>query len=122
MAESLCQQSDTHEQRSENRSQSRGGNAESEKRLVERDPMRFSPRDGENSYWRTSMQAVANNDLILTDLSSFKQLAGLQKDISHAGFYQQALSELVRGLHGKQTFTELGDRLVALVRHAHGVR
>ena len=68
------------------------------------------------------MQAAANSNLILTDLSSFKRLAGLQKDISHAAFYQQVLSELIRGVYRKQTFTELGDRLVALLRHAYALR
>jgi len=68
------------------------------------------------------MQAAASSNLILTDLSSFKQLAGLQKDISHAGFYQQVLSELIRGIHRKQTLTELGDGLVALAEHAYGRR
>jgi tetratricopeptide (TPR) repeat protein len=81
----------------------------------------FSPRDGENTNGRISMQAAANSNLILTDLSSFKWLAGLQKDISHAAFYQQVLSELIRGAYRKQTFPELGNRLVALADHAYGV-
>ena len=68
------------------------------------------------------MQAAANSNLILTDLSSFKRLAGLQKDISHAAFYQHVLSELIRGVHRKQTFTELGNNLVALAEHAYGLR
>jgi tetratricopeptide (TPR) repeat protein len=68
------------------------------------------------------MQAAANSNLILTDLSSFKRLAGLPKHISHAAFYQQVLSELIRGVYRKQTVTELGNRLVALVRHAYALR
>jgi hypothetical protein len=48
--------------------------------------------------------------------------AELQKQFSHGGFYQQTISRLIGGVHSKQTFTELGNRLVALVRHAYGVR
>jgi tetratricopeptide (TPR) repeat protein len=69
-----------------------------------------------------NMQAAANSNLILTDLSPFKQLAGLHQDISHSAFYQQVLSKLIKGVYRKQTFTELGDRLVALAEHAYSLR
>jgi len=75
-----------------------------------------------NLNGRANMQASANSNLILTELSSFKRLAGLHQDISHSAFYQQVLSKLVKGVYRKETFTELGDRLVALVRHAYAFR
>ena len=68
------------------------------------------------------MQAAANTNLVITDLSSFKQLAGLQKDISHGGFYQQIISELMSGVFAEQIFTRLGNRLAALADHAYGLR
>jgi tetratricopeptide (TPR) repeat protein len=81
----------------------------------------LSPRDGEKTNGRISMQTAASSNLVLTDLSSFKQLAGLQKDISHAEFYQQILSGLIRGVYRNQIFTQLGNRLVALADHAYGL-
>jgi tetratricopeptide (TPR) repeat protein len=68
------------------------------------------------------MQAAANNNLILTDLSSFKRLAALPKEISHSTFYQQIISGLIRGVYRKQTFSELGNSLVTLADHAYGLR
>ena len=68
------------------------------------------------------MQTAASSNLVLTDFSSFSGYGELQKQISHGGFYQQVLPGLVRGVYGKQTLTELGNRLVALIRHAYGVR
>jgi tetratricopeptide (TPR) repeat protein len=82
----------------------------------------LSPRDGENTNGRMNMQAAANSNLILTDLSSFKRLAGLQKDLSHGAFYQQVLSELIRGVYRKQTISELGNSLVALAEHTYDLR
>ena len=68
------------------------------------------------------MQAAANSNLILTDLSSFKRLAELQKDISHGGFYQQIISELISGVYSEQIFTHLRNGLAALAEHAYGLR
>jgi len=68
------------------------------------------------------MKALANNNPILTDLSSFERLAALQKDISHSTFYQQIISGLISGVYRNQTFSQLGDRLVALADHAYGLR
>jgi tetratricopeptide (TPR) repeat protein len=68
------------------------------------------------------MQAVADNNLILTELSSFKRLAGLQKDFRQSAFYRKVLSELIRGVYRKQTFSELGNSLVTLADHAYGLR
>ena len=68
------------------------------------------------------MQASANSNLILTDLSSFKPLAGLHKDISHAAFHYQIISELMRGVYRKQTFSQLGNTLVALAQHSYSLR
>jgi tetratricopeptide (TPR) repeat protein len=68
------------------------------------------------------MQAVADNSLILTELSSFKRLAGLQKDFRQSAFYRRVLSELIRGVYRKQAFSELGNSLVKLADHAYDLR
>jgi tetratricopeptide (TPR) repeat protein len=71
---------------------------------------------------RVNMQASANSNPILTDLSSFKWLAGLQKDFRQSAFYRKVLSELIRGVYRKQSFSELGNSLVTLADHAYGLR
>ncbi|HTG17853.1 MAG TPA: hypothetical protein VK747_21575 [Blastocatellia bacterium] len=68
------------------------------------------------------MQALANNNPILTDLSSFERLAALQKDISHSTFYQQIISGLISGAYRKQTLSKLGDRLVASAELTYSLR
>jgi tetratricopeptide (TPR) repeat protein len=68
------------------------------------------------------MQALANNNPILTDLSSFERLAALQKDISHPMFYQQIISGLISGVYRKQTLSQLGDRLVASAELTYSLR
>jgi tetratricopeptide (TPR) repeat protein len=68
------------------------------------------------------MQTAASSNLVLTDLSSFSRRGELQRQLSHGGFYQQIISGLIRGAYSTQTFTELGNRLVALVRHAYSLR
>ncbi|MEK6304665.1 MAG: hypothetical protein AABO41_28615, partial [Acidobacteriota bacterium] len=68
------------------------------------------------------MHAAASNSLVLTDVSSLKWLAGSREAISHGGFYQVIASELVRGVHEKQVFRCLGDRLVVLSEQAHAFR
>ena len=62
----------------------------------------LSHGEAENQSGRASMQTAAKISLVLTDSSSFEQLAGLQKVIRHAGFYQQIISGLVKGIHTKR--------------------
>ena len=67
------------------------------------------------------MQAIANNNLVLTDFSSFG-LAESQATISDGGFYQRIASYLIGAVHKEQVFRELGDRLVVLAEHSHAFR
>ena len=75
-----------------------------------------------NLNGRANMQASANSNLILTELSSFNRLAGTQKDFRQSAFYRKVLSELIRGVYRKETFSELGNCLVTLADHAYGLR
>ena len=75
-----------------------------------------------NLNGRINMQASANSNLILTGLSSFKRLDGPQKNFRQSAFYRKVLSELIRGVYRKETFSELGNCLVTLADHAYGLR
>jgi hypothetical protein len=76
----------------------------------------------EYTIGRMSMQTAANNNLVLTDISSLKRLADVKNAISYGGFYQQIISGLIKGVYSKQVFTDFGDRLVALAEHAYCFR
>ena len=60
--------------------------------------------------------------LVLTGFSSLKRFADSLESISHPGFYQQLASDLVTGVHNKQVFAELGDRLVMLAEQSYAFR
>ena len=77
---------------------------------------------GEKTNGRVSMQPTANNNLVLTDFSSFGPLADLPKTVSSGGFYQRIASQLIGVVHKEQFFRELGDRLVVLAEHSHVFR
>jgi hypothetical protein len=68
------------------------------------------------------MQIVAKNNRVLTELPSLNVLAELQKQSSHAEFYQQIASGLIKGLYTKQVFTDLGNRLIVTAEHAYRFR
>lgn len=68
------------------------------------------------------MQPAANSSLVLTDLSSLKRFADSQAAISYSGFYQLIAPGLIRSVHKKKVFRELGDRLIMLAEHAHAFR
>jgi hypothetical protein len=69
------------------------------------------------------MQTAANNNLVLTDSSSFGLLADLQAAISKGAFYQRIASHLIiRCAHKEQFFRELGDKLVLSAEHSHAFR
>jgi hypothetical protein len=68
------------------------------------------------------MQTTANSNLVLTDFSSLKRFADLKTAISYGGFYQQVASELVKGIHTRQFLSDMGEKLVDFVEHAHAFR
>ena len=68
------------------------------------------------------MQTTARNKLFLTELPSLDMLADLQKQSSHAEFYQQIVKGLIKGLYTKQVFTDLGNRLIVTAEHAFRLR
>jgi hypothetical protein len=82
----------------------------------------LSSGEAENQSGRMSMQTAANNNLVLTDFSSFRRFADSQGAISYGGFYQQLASELVKGAYKEHVSRELGDRLVVLAEQAHAFR
>jgi tetratricopeptide (TPR) repeat protein len=68
------------------------------------------------------MQTAANNNLVLTDSSSFGLFADSQAAISIGEFYQRIASHLIRCVHKDQFLRELGDRLVVAAEHSHAFR
>ena len=64
------------------------------------------------------MQTAAKINLVLTDSSSLKRFADSETTISYGGFYQLIASGLATGVHKRQVFRELGDRLVMLAEQA----
>lgn len=74
----------------------------------------LSAEEAENNNGRMSMQTAANNNLVLTDLSSFKRFADLNAAMSYSGLYQFGASHLITGLYSRQVADYLGCRLVEL--------
>ena len=74
----------------------------------------LSAEEAENNNGRMSMQTAANNNLVLTDLSSFKRFADLNAAMSYSGLYQFGASHLITGLYSRQVADYLGCRLVVL--------
>jgi tetratricopeptide (TPR) repeat protein len=85
-------------------------------------PVSLSLLNGEKTNGRMSMLTAANNNLILIDHSSLKGFAESQEEISYARFYQLIAPVLTRSRFEEQALMRLGDRLVALVEHAHAFR
>lgn len=68
------------------------------------------------------MQTVAKSNLVLTEFSSFKWLAELQKQISHAGFYQQFTSRLFKGGYNRQIYRKVAEELADLAHNTYNLR
>ena len=68
------------------------------------------------------MQTAANNNLVLTNVSSFTRFADSLRIVSHGGFYQLIASELIISVHTGRALLALGDRLVVLAERAHAFR
>ena len=68
------------------------------------------------------MQIVTRNNLVLTEFPSLNGLAELQKQTSHAEFYQHFAQGLVKGVYTTQTLTRLSDKLIALAYQAYSLR
>ena len=68
------------------------------------------------------MRRAANKSLIFTNLSSLKRFTETQSRLGDASLYQYVGVQLVRGVHSKRLFTDLGDKLIALAEQAYGLR
>jgi len=68
------------------------------------------------------MQTAANNNLLLTVFSSFKQLADSPTAIRLGGFYQQMAEELIKERYKKQALGSLAPKLIALAHRAYTFR
>jgi len=68
------------------------------------------------------MQTAANNNLVLTGFSSFKQLAELPTAVRRGEFYQQVAEELINVVHTTQALNSLGRRLVSLAHYSYTFR
>ena len=82
----------------------------------------LSPKKGEDQKGIVKMQTAAKSNLVLTEFPSLSWLAELQKQTSHAEFYQHIAKGLIKGTYTKQIFTELGNSLIALAEHAYRLR
>lgn len=68
------------------------------------------------------MQTAARKSLFLTDCTSIELLTGLPKAVRQSEFYQQSIKALIKGTYRKESFIELGRRLVALADRAYTFR
>ena len=84
--------------------------------------MSLSPLEGENHIGSASMQKAASSNLVLTDLSSFKRLAELEKRVSHAGLYQGIARARIRDFHTERALTYLATKLAFIGDYAYSIR
>jgi tetratricopeptide (TPR) repeat protein len=82
----------------------------------------LSPNAGEDQKGIVKMQTAAKSNLVLTEFPSLDWLAELQKQASHAEFYQQFAQGLVKGLYTKGVLSKLSERLIALAHQAYTLR
>ena len=68
------------------------------------------------------MQTAARSNLFLTDFPSFGILAGVHTATKYGEFYQHLLSELRKGIHNKQFFLRLAQRIVDVADQAYTIR
>lgn len=81
----------------------------------------LSPFQSDDHVGSTSIQTAASNNLILTDVFSFKRLAELER-LSHAGLYQGIHRTLIRTFHTNRALTDIGTSLSGVADHAHILR
>ena len=84
--------------------------------------MSLSPFEGEKHIGSASIQTAASKSLILTDFSSFKRLAELEKRVSYGGLYQASVQTLSRGLQSNQALADFATRLASMADHAYLIR
>ena len=84
--------------------------------------MNLSPVESENHIGTTSKHTAATSNLVLTDSSSFRRLAELEKRVSHAGLYQGIAQTLIRGFHTERALTDLATKLASVGDHAYSIR
>ena len=84
--------------------------------------MSLSPIEGENHIGSASMQKAASSNLVLTDFSSFKRLAELEKRVSHAGLYQGIARAHIRDFHTERALTDLASKLASVGDYAYSIR
>ena len=68
------------------------------------------------------MQTAAKINRFLIDIFSFSKEACSQGVISPSEFYQQIVSELIKGVYRKQTLIDAADRLITLADNAYAFR
>ncbi len=68
------------------------------------------------------MQTAARDSLLLTECSSLKELAGVPPANDHGKFYQHIISSMRKSAYSSIYFSDLGNRLIGLVRHAYRLR
>ncbi len=68
------------------------------------------------------MQTAARDNFLLTGFSSLKELAGVPPANDRGRFYQYIVSSLRKTAYTSISFSELGNRLIGLVRHAYRLR
>lgn len=82
----------------------------------------LSPKEGEDHRGRKKMQTAAKSSFVLTETSSLEMLNGLPKASRQGEFYQQITEAIIKGTYKKQSFIELGNRLVAVADRAYALR
>lgn len=84
--------------------------------------MSLSPLEIEKHIGNASMQTAASSNLIFTNFSSFKRLAEVEKQISHAGLYQGIAQALIRTFNADRSLGDFATRLVAVADNAYLMR
>jgi tetratricopeptide (TPR) repeat protein len=82
------------------------------------------PKEGRDHMGREKMHTAAKSNLVFTENFSLdlEMLTGLPKASRQAEFYQQITRSLIKGAYKKQSFIELGNRLVAVADRAYALR
>lgn len=81
-----------------------------------------STLEAENSIGSANMQSVANNNLVLTILSSYKRLSGPEVRPSQTRLYQGICRTLIKSYHTEQVLEDLANRLASAADHSYILR
>ena len=68
------------------------------------------------------MQTAAKINRFLIDVFSFSKEAELRCTISPSEFYQQIVSEIIKGVYRKQALIDVAERLITLADNAYAFR